>query len=444
MEDFWPVPPPMPPDLPLLLMKLTDVKIRNLTTPGKHADGSGLYLEISPKGSKYWRLKYRFAGVEKRLAFGVYPDVSLKVARERRDDARQLLGKGIDPGVERKASKTRARQEAASTVEALAREWLSHQAGRWAEITLSRIRNSLEADLFTQVGRRPIVSITPRDVITVVQRIEKRGAGEIAARMFQRIKAIFRFAVVHHWLELNPISEMQASDVLRPRKVIHRPALSDRELPEFLAALSAYEGDPHTVGAIRLLMLTAVRPGELRGARWVEVNMAEGKWRIPAERMKMNAEHLVPLSRQAMLEIKKMEPLSGNNDLIFPSPFYPSKALSENTINSALARMGYKGEATAHGMRSLFSTIANEAGWNSDAIERQLAHTERNQVRAAYNRSTYLPERTEMMQWWADYLDNVAQNATINTGSKKKHLILALKKAFNTDFKAFFNIYFFI
>lgn len=395
----------MPPANFNSFMKLTDLKIRNLTTPGKHADGNGLYLEISPKGSRYWRLKYRFGGLEKRLAFGVYPEVGLKLARERRDEARQLLAKGLDPGAERRAAKARVLQEAVSTVEAVALEWLDHQSGRWAAITLSRIKASLEADLFPKTGTRPMSSITARDVLDVVQRIEKRGAGEIAARMFQRVKAIFRFAVVHRRIDVNPISEMKASDVLRPRRVQHRPALMDPDLPKFLETLATYQGDPNTVGAIRLLMLTAVRPGELRGAQWQEIDWESAKWRIPAERMKMKVEHVVPLSRQAIAEIKKMEPLSGTSELIFPSPFYPSKPLSENTLNSALARMGYKGEATAHGMRSLFSTIANEAGWNSDAIERQLAHTERNQVRAAYNRSTYLSMRVQLMQWWADYLD---------------------------------------
>ena len=387
-------------------MKLTDAKIRNLTTPGKHADGAGLYLEVSPKGSRYWRLKYRFAGKEKRLAFGVYPTVGLKEARARRDKARQALDRGEDPGELRRVAKVQAQLAAENTLEAVTRDWLEHQSSRWAAVTLGRIRASLEADIFPSLGQRPMSSITAREIMGAVQRIEARGASEMAARVLQRIKSAFRYAVIHHRIESNPMVDLVPGEVLKPRRVQHRPALADRDLPAFLAKLAAYEGDPHTIHALRLLMLTGVRPGEVRGARWEEIDLDAALWRIPAERMKMRVEHLVPLSTQAIEVMKAMQPLSGDRELVFPSPFYPSKPLSENTLNSALARMGYKGEATAHGMRSLFSTAANEAGWNTDVIERQLAHTERNQVRAAYNRSTYVQERVKLMQWWADYLDH--------------------------------------
>lgn len=395
-------------------MKLTDIKIRNLTTPGKHADGAGLYLEVSPKGSRYWRLKYRFAGKEKRLAFGVYPTVGLKEARARRDKARQALDRGEDPGELRRVAKVQAQLEAENTLEAVTRDWLEHQSSRWAAVTLGRIRASLEADIFPALGRRPMSSITAREIMTVVQRIEARGASEMAARVLQRIKSAFRYAVIHHRIESNPMIDLVPGEVLKPRRVQHRPALADRDLPAFLAKLAAYEGDPHTIHALRLLMLTGVRPGEVRGAKWDEIDLDAALWRIPAERMKMRAEHVVPLSSQAIEVIKAMQPLSGDRELVFPSPFYPSKPLSENTLNSALARMGYKGEATAHGMRSLFSTAANEAGWNTDVIERQLAHIERNQVRAAYNRSTYLQERVKLMQWWADYLDRRKVGKTLS------------------------------
>jgi integrase len=194
-------------------------------------------------------------------------------------------------------------------------------------------------------------------------------------------------------------------EILKPRQRTHRLALADRDLPEFLRKLQAYEGDAHTVRALRLLMLTATRPGEVRGARWAEFDLDAAVWTIPAERMKMRTEHRVPLSRQALDVLRTMQALSGGRDLVFPSPFYPSKSLSENTFNSAMARMGYKGSATAHGFRALFSTVANECGWNPDVIERQLAHTERNGVRAAYHRSTYMQDRETLMQWWADCLD---------------------------------------
>ncbi|CAN7245707.1 tyrosine-type recombinase/integrase [Variovorax sp. LjRoot175] len=391
-------------------MKLTGAKLRTLKQLGKHSDGAGLYLELTPAGGRYWRMKYRFAGKENRLAFGVYPEVSLKEARERRDFARQALDRGDDPGALRKAAKAKIMHEAANTFETVARDWLAHQAGRWEFVTLQRTQASLEADIFPVFGHRPMASITAREVMQAVKKIEERGAGEMAIRVLQRIKAAFRYAVTHGRIDTNPMLDLVPGEILKPRRVTHRPALAERDLPEFLVKLAAYRGDPHTLHALRLLMLTAVRPGEVRGARWEEFDLDANLWRIPAERMKMRAEHVVPLSRQAVEVVKAMQPLTGHRGLTFPSPYYPSKSLSENTLNSALARMGYKGEATAHGFRALFSTIANEAGWSPEVIERQLAHVERNQVRAAYNRSTYVQDRTKLMQWWADRLEAGSQN----------------------------------
>lgn len=386
-------------------MKLTDAKLRTLKTAGKYADGGGMFFQITEASGRYWRLKYRITGREKLLALGVYPEVSLKEARERRDAAKQALGRGEDPNELRKADKAKAAHEAANTLRAVAEEWLAHQAGRWDPITLTRTRASLEADVFPTLGARPMASVTTRQVMDVVKRIEKRGAAEIAMRVLQRIKAIYRYGVTHQRIEHNPMLDLVPSEILKPRRVEHRAALAPAELPAFLEKLDAYDGDPHTVNALRLLMLTAVRPGEARGARWVEFDLSAKLWRIPAERMKMRTEHLVPLSNQAVAVLETMQPLSGERELVFPSPFYPSKPLSENTFNSAMARMGYKNAATAHGFRALFSTVANENEWSADAIERQLAHAERNQVRAAYDRGARLKERIGLMQWWADYLD---------------------------------------
>ncbi|MFO1245496.1 MAG: tyrosine-type recombinase/integrase [Ramlibacter sp.] len=386
-------------------MKLTDTKLRSLTKPGKYFDGGGLYLELTAAGGRYWRVKYRAGGKEKRLALGVYPAVSLKDARDKLAEARKALQAGTDPGELRKEAKAKAQHEAANSLEAVARDWLKHQAGKWEPVTLARITASLEADIFPTLGARPMASLKARDVRDAVKAIEKRGAADQAGRVLQRVKAIFRYAVTHERIDSNPMLDLMPAEVLKPRHVQHRPALADRELPEFLAKLASYDGDPHTVQALRLLMLTAVRPGEVRGARWAEFDLEAAQWRIPAERMKMRTEHLVPLSTQALEVLRTMQPLTGERDLVFPSPFYPSKPLSENTFNSAMARMGYKGTATAHGFRALFSTVANECGWNPDVIERQLAHAERNEVRAAYHRSTYLQDRTKLLQWWADYLD---------------------------------------
>jgi integrase len=251
----------------------------------------------------------------------------------------------------------------------------------------------------------PIAEIRARHVAAVVRAIESRGVGETAARVLQRIRAVFRFAVVHEWLDTNPTLDVRADELLKPRQVKHRAALPEAELASFLARLDTYDGEPATASALRLLLLTVVRPGELRGARWDEIDLDAARWRIPAERMKMGAEHLVPLSRQAVELLRAAEPMRDPSGLVFPSPYYPGKPLSENTLNSALARMGYKGIATAHGFRALFSTVANECGHDSDVIERQLAHVERNEVRAAYNRATYVAERAALAQWWADYLD---------------------------------------
>lgn len=399
-------------------MKLTDAKLRTLTAPGKHADGHGLYLEVTATGGRYWRMKYRHAGKEKRLAFGVYPEVSLKAARERQAEARAILARGDDPAAVKREAAAQAQREAVQTFEAVAREWLGHQAGRWAADTLAAIRKSLEADVFPKIGARPVAHLRPREVMEIIKGIEGRGAAETAGRVLQRVKAVFRYAVVHELIDSNPMLDLKPAELLKPRQVRHRAALTDKELPAFLAVLDAYEGDPTTKAALRLLMLTAVRPGELRGARWAEIDTDAAQWRIPAERMKMKAPHVVPLSTAALEVLADMKAISGGGDLVFPSPFYPGKPLSENTLNSALARMGYKGEHTAHGFRALFSTVANECGHDGDVIERQLAHVERNDVRAAYHRATYLDDRAALMQWWAEYLEGRKGGRVVPIGRK--------------------------
>lgn len=399
-------------------MTLTDTKLRTLSVPGKHFDGGGLYLEVTPAGGRYWRLKYRHGGKEKRLAFGVYPDVSLKAARERRTEARAILAAGDDPAAVKRETEAQAQREALVTVEAVAREWLGHQSGRWAADTLAAIRTSLEAEVFPKIGARPMAQTRPREVLEIIKGIEARGASETAGRVLQRVKAVFRYAVVHERIESNPMLDLKPSELLKPRQVRHRAAMADKDLPAFLAILDAYEGDPTTKAALRLLMLTAVRPGELRGARWDEIDADAAEWRIPAERMKMKAPHIVPLSKQALAVLEGVRTISGDGALVFPSPFYPGKPLSENTLNSALARMGYKGAHTAHGFRALFSTVANECGHDADVIERQLAHVERNEVRAAYHRATYLQDRAKLMAWWSNYLDGRKGGRVVPIGRK--------------------------
>lgn len=386
-------------------MKLTDAQLRNLNKPGKHADGFGLYLELAATGGRYWRMKYRFGGKEKRLAFGVYPGVSLKEARDMATKARQVLKDGNDPGELRRAEKAKAGHEAINTLETVARDWMKHQAARWDTDTAARIRCTLENDIFKTLGSRPLASIRPGEVMDAVKKIEARGAADQAGRVLQRVKAVYRWAVIHQRIDTNPMLDLVPSEVLKPRTIQHRAAMADKELPEFLVKLAAYDGDPHTVHGLRFMILTATRPGETRGALWAEIDLDAALWVIPAQRMKMRTEHRVPLSTQAVEVLRSMQAFSGGGALVFPSPVYRSKPLSENTFNSALARMGYKYTATAHGFRALFSTVANERGWNPDVIERQLAHKEQNEIRAAYHRSTYLADRERLMQWWADYLD---------------------------------------
>lgn len=389
-------------------MALTDTTAR-MVKPGTKTqrlfDEKGLYLEVSPSGGKWWRLKYRIGGKEKRLSLGTYPDTPLKLARERRDEARQLLASGIDPSQQRQQDKRRGELEAANSFKAIALDWMKHQAARWTPDTALKVRNSLEVDVFPALGALPIGEVRARQVLDVVRQVEARGAGDTASRILQRVRSVFRYAVVEEIIDTNPTLDLKAEEVLKPRTVTHRAAMPDAELPAFLARLDAYEGDPSTVEALRLLMLTALRPGELRGARWEEIDLEAARWRVPAERMKMKAEHLVPLSRQALALLDAIKPSASPTGLVFPSPHYPGKPLSENTLNSALSRMGYKGIATAHGFRALFSTVANECGQDPDVIERQLAHVERNQVRAAYHRAAYVEDRAKLMQWWADYLD---------------------------------------
>ena len=389
-------------------MPLTDTKLRSLRPterPQRVFDGEGLYIEVRPNGGKWWRFKYRYEGKEKLLSFGTYPEVPLSLARTRRADARQLVAAGTDPSVARKQARDTKQREALSTVEAVARAWLAHRAPGWTAGTLEAITASLANHVFPTLGTRPVREIASRDIKQVVQAIDKQGAGETAGRVFQRLRSIYRYALSEDLVEVDPTYPLKPSEMFKPRGVSHRLALAETDMPSFFRKLDAYEGDPSTRAALELLILTAVRPGELRGARWKEINGPMSLWRIPAERMKMASEHVVPLSTQALSVLKDMKATSGGSEFVFPSPFYPGKPLSDGTLNSALARLGYKGVATAHGFRTLFSTCANESGWNSDVIEKQLAHEERNEVRGAYNRAQWMAERAKLMQWWADRLD---------------------------------------
>jgi integrase len=395
-------------------MALTDTAVRN-AKPREKAyklfDGGGLFLMVNPNGSRYWRLKYRFNGKEKLLALGVYPDVSLKSARDRRDEARTKIADGIDPSELKKAEK--ASQSNADSFETVSREWWSQREPHWSKTHSSRIILRLKKDVFPWIGSRPIGEISAPELLTVLRRIENRGAIETAHRIHQSCGQIFRYAVATGRTERDPSADLKGA--LPPTRQRHHASITDpKKIGELLRAVDGYEGSFVTRCALQLAALTFVRPGELRHAEWSEIDIDKAEWRIPAEKMKMRVAHIVPLSRQAIQVLQELKPLTGRGKYVFPGVRSIRRPMSENTVNAALRRLGYtKDEMTGHGFRSMASTILNEQGWHRDAIERQLAHAERNSVRAAYNYAEHLPERIKMTQSWADYLDGLKKGADV-------------------------------
>ena len=369
----------------------------------KLSDGGGLYLEVMPSGSKYWRLKYRINGKEKRLAIGVFPQVGLADAREERERAKKLLAANKDPSELKKLEKLTAQISSENTFEGIAREWHLKQKVGWTAHHADTVMKRLEADIFTKIGNRPIAEISSIELLSTIQLIEKRGAVDIAHRARQTCGQIFRYSIATGRSKDDPSVALKGA--LTPRKVKHRAYLKENELPEYLEKLEIYDGDHLTKLAMKVLLLTFLRSAELRGGRWEEIDWTKKEWRIPAERMKMKEEHIVPLADQTIALLKEIQNISGNREHIFPSRQTPSKVMSENTLLYALYRMGYHSRATAHGFRSTASTILNENGHRSDVIEAQLAHSEGNKVRAAYNHAKYIPERRTMMQWWANYIE---------------------------------------
>ena len=397
-------------------MALTDKSIRSAKHGVKSSrlfDGGGLYLELSPSGGKWWRFKYRFAGKEKRLSLGVYPQVSLKQARVRLDEAKSLLVNKVDPGEQRRAEKAVITEHAANSFEAIAREWFGSFSTKWVKSHSDKILHRLESNVFPYLGARPIASIAPREVLALLRRIEARKCYETAHRTKQNCSQVFRYAVATGRADRDPTLELRGA--LIPVKERHHPAVIDpKAIGALLRAIDGYDGSLVTKCALRLAPLTFVRPGELRRAAWTEINFDKAEWRIPAERMKMREQHLVPLSKQSVALLKELQPLTGRAHHIFPGARTNGRPMSENTVNAALRRLGYtKDEMTGHGFRSIASTHLNEQGWHRDAIERQLAHAERDDVRAAYNFAEHLPERRRMMQAWADYLDSLKAGAKV-------------------------------
>jgi integrase len=366
-----------------------------------------MFLFVHPSGSKYWRLKYRFAGKEKLLALGVYPDIGLAEARERRTQARKELAAGNDPGEAKKEAKRQVLLKSENTFEAIAREWYEQRKHEWVPSYSERLLTRLESHIFPKLGERPIMDINAPEILSMLRVVERSGALDTAHRVMQTCGQIFMYAIATGRAQRNPVPDLRGA--LKAPVKTHHAHLKAVDLAEFLDKLEIYDGALQTKLAIRLLMLTFVRTAELRAAVWKEMDLDKAEWRIPAERMKMRDPHIVPLSRQAVEVLRELQERTGNRQYLFPNQHKPKAFMSENTMLFALYRMGYHSRMTGHGFRSTASTILNENGFPPDVIERQLAHAERNKVRAAYNHAQYLPERRKMMQWWADYLDDVAK-----------------------------------
>ncbi|MBL0320179.1 MAG: tyrosine-type recombinase/integrase [Alphaproteobacteria bacterium] len=388
-------------------MPLTDILCKTSKPEPKAkklSDDKGLYLEITPSGGKYWRMKYRFGGKEKRLAFGVYPEVSLKEARDKRDEARKKLRDGIDPSEAKKEAKRQVLLKTENGFETVAREWHENQIPSWTPRHANYVIRRLELDIFPSLGHRPIEEITAPELLAVLRKVEAREAIDLAKRLLQSCGQIFRYATLTRDLQYDISAALKGA--LKTRKRENFAHLKEDELPGFLATLENYDGDLQTKLALKLLLNTFVRTTELRGAKWEEINWEKEEWRIPGERMKMGMQHIVPLTKQSIDILKQLEKISGHRELIFPNRIKPTHFISENTMLFAIYRMGYRSKTTAHGFRATASTILNEHGFHADVIERQLAHAERNKVRASYNHAQYLQDRKKMMQWWGDYLEN--------------------------------------
>ncbi len=403
LAQFEPVPP---------AMSLSEVAIRAAKPAHKRyklADEKGLYLLVKPNGSRLWRYKYRHAGVEKLLALGAYPTVSLRDARERRDEARKLISNHIDPGVKRKLDK----EGRTNTFAGVAQEWLGTKKSSLSESTWLRDRDQLIKIVGPYLASRPIAEIEAPELLAVLKRLEKRGVYDTAHRVRAVCGRVFRYAIATGRASRDISADLKGA--LTPKRARSYAAITDPvKVGELLRAIDGFDGQAATQAAIRLAPYVFVRPGELRAAEWSEFDLVRGEWRIPAARMKMREVHIVPLSRQAVSILTHLRPRTATGRYVFPAIGKRERPLSENTLSATLRRIGYTSEEmTAHGFRTIASTLLNEQGWNPDLIELQLAHKERNKVRAAYNRAQRLEERRKMMQAWADYLDGLRDGAKV-------------------------------
>ena len=400
---------------------LKDVQVKNAKPrkkPHRLNDGGGLCLLISPEGGKWWRFRYRFEGRAKMLSLGTYPKFSLDIARRLRDYAREKLAHGVDPSQAKQEKKQAVVQQAiheGNTLEAVGREWFEKFSPSWAGTHADRLIRRLERDVFPWLGGRPVVDITGPEFLAVLRRVEDRGALETAHRIRQTVGQIIRYAIATHRAERDITADLRGA--LPPSKATHFASITDpKAIGQLLRDIDGYQGGLVVKSALRLAPLVFVRPGELRRAEWAEIRWEDAEWRLPAEKMKCRVEHIVPLSRQSLEVLGTIRPLTGGGRFIFPSDRSPNgdRPMSENTVLVALRALGYgKDQMTGHGFRSMASTRLNEMGFHRDCIERQLAHGERDSVRAAYNFAEHLKERRAMMQKWADYLDGLKAGAVV-------------------------------
>lgn len=402
---------------------LTVVQIRALKPaerPFKVADADGLYLLVQPSGALLWRFRYRCCGIERKLSLGSFPDVSLPQARRKRDEAKAELDDGIDPVEEKRQRRLKAELAAQTTFGLVAEEYIQkmEREGK-SPATIKKARWFLE--LLAGIAKRPIASVTPHELLDVLKRVERRGHHETALRLRSFAGRVFRYGFATLRTERNP------ADILRgaltvPRVKHHAAIVEPKKVGELLRAIDGYQGRPETLHALRIAPHVFLRPGELRQAKWSEIDFAEKVWRVPAERMKMKQAHAVPLSRQVLYLLQDLRSLARESEFLFPALHTTKRPLSDNTLNVALRRLGFEhGEMTSHGFRAMASTLLNESGlWHPDAIERALAHGQKDKVRAAYHRGAHWAERVRMAQWWSDYLDQLRIGGEVIKGKFRK------------------------
>jgi len=391
-------------------MSLTNIAIKKAKPkkkPYKLSDFGGLYVLVKPNGAKLWRWKYRIDGKENVYSIGAFPTVSFLDARVERDNARVLVKQGIHPAHDRQAQKAAQVEDNANSFNAVAKGWIDQRRPKWTPNYLSQIESALTNDVSPYIGNLPMRSITAAHLLAIIKRVEKRGAATVAALIRQWVSAIFRYAASHLLADADPAAMLRGT--IEKAKVKHHQPLAKKDVPEFINALEKYDGFRTTVIALKLLMFTFVRPVELRAAKWKEFDLDLAEWRIPPEHMKMREAHIVPLSRQTIELLLELQAYTGSGDLLFPNYRRPKTYMAASTLNRVFVRMGYGGRFSPHSFRATASTMLNEMHYRPDCIERQLAHAERDKSRSSYNRAEYLPERKEMMQAWANMIDEMAK-----------------------------------